>query len=323
VNLVLHPDRPRLSPSPQIHGLLLVDKDRGMSSHDVVARARRALQTKRVGHIGTLDPMATGLLVLAIGEATKLVAHLTEHDKHYTCTVRLGVETASLDADGSPTSSAPVPPLTPSLIEELCRDLEARTSQVPPVVSAIRVDGERSYTRARRGETVALPARVVQLHSLALVALRPNELELSVHCGKGFYVRALARDLAYGLGTVGHLVELRRTHIGADDVRDAVDSTLLEQASRGDDVARATIRQRVIPLQQACDRIEQVLLNEVGADHASHGRAVPHECVEGVLPAVDRVVVLLDDARRPVALGRVLADAIKISRGFVRDETEK
>lgn len=317
MNLASRPESSHVSSTEPIHGLLLVDKSRGMSSHDVVARARRALQTRRVGHTGTLDPMATGLLLLAIGEATKLVAHLTEHDKRYTCTVRLGVETASLDADGAPTVSAPVPTMTLPMIDALCRELAARTLQVPPVVSAIRVDGERSYQRARRGDAVALPARPVQVHALTVDALRDQEIDLSVHCGKGFYVRALARDLAYAIGTVGHLTELRRTHIGSDDVRQAVDATLLEHASRGDEAARVTLRQRVIPLPHACERLIAVTLNAVGLDHAAHGRAVPRDCVEGALPAVDQVVVLLDHERRPVALGRVVPDGIKIARGFV------
>lgn len=301
-----------------IHGLLLVDKARGVTSHDVVARARRALQTKRVGHIGTLDPMATGLLLLAVGEATKLVAYLMEHDKRYTSTVRLGVETASLDADGAVTANVPVPSVSRQMIEDACRQLELMTTQVPPQVSAIRVDGERSYQRARRGDVVPLSPRAVQLHAVSVVALRDDEVDLAVHCGKGFYVRALARDLAHALGTVGHLTALRRTHIASDHVDDAVAFALLERASRGDDVARAAIRSSVIPLVRACERLASATLTEVGVDHASHGRAVPHECVETVLPPAGVAVVLLDQRQRPIAIGHVAPDVIKIARGFVR-----
>lgn len=306
------------APGEALSGLLLVDKARGMSSHDVVARARRALGTRRIGHTGTLDPMATGLLVLAVGEGTKLVAYLTEHDKRYDCTIRLGVETDSLDADGKVTSQAPVPPLTQTTVEAVCRGLEAQTTQVPPMVSAIQIDGERLYKRARRGEQVDVPARAVTLHSIVLRAIDGDDVDLTVHCGKGFYIRALARDLANALGTVAHLTQLRRTHVGTDDVAFAVASSVLEAASRGDALARDQVRSRVIPLNVACARLPSVTLNAAGTDHASHGRAVPLDCVEGTLPAVEQPVMLFDSERQPVAIGQVTAESITIARGFVR-----
>lgn len=310
---------PATVPAPD--GLLLVDKPRGVSSHDVVAQVRRALWTKRVGHTGTLDPMATGLLVLAIGEGTKLVAHLTEHDKRYECTVQFGVETESLDADGAPTNTAPVPMLEPAVLERLCRELQVKTTQVPPMISAIRVDGERLYKRARRGEVIDVPPRNVVLHALSVHAVREHEIDLGVHCGKGFYVRALARDIAYALGTVGHLTMLRRTHVGEDDVANAVDRMALDAASRGDELSRALIRQRVIPLSEACRRMPSVNLTAAGIEHAIHGRAVPFDCLNDPTPERDLVVALFDDDARPIALGQVTEDAIKIMRGFRREDS--
>ena len=301
-------------------GLLLVDKPRGVSSHDVVAQVRRALWTKRVGHTGTLDPMATGLLVLAVGEGTKLVAHLTEHDKRYACTVQFGVETESLDADGAPTNTAPVPTLDRAALEKLCSEFETKTSQVPPMISAIRVDGERLYKRARRGEVIDVPPRNVILRALRLRAVRECEIDLDVHCGKGFYVRALARDIAHALGTVGHLTMLRRTHVADDDVANAVDRAVLDAASRGDEAARALIRQSMILLPDACRRMPSVHLNAIGIDHASHGRAVPLDCVEATALVPDQVVALFDDDARPIALGKVTEDSITIMRGFRRDD---
>lgn len=300
-------------------GLLLVDKPRGLSSHDVVARARRALQTKRIGHTGTLDPMATGLLVLAVGEGTKLVAHLTEHDKRYACTIQLGVETDSLDADGAITSTAPVPAWDEATLRAACDVLERRTLQVPPMVSAVRVNGERLYERARRGEVIEVAARQVTLHRIEVMSFDATTISLQVHCGKGYYIRALARDLALELGTVGHLTQLRRTQVGEDLVSAAVAVPLLEQAGRGDEAARSAVRAELIALPQAVRRMRTLKPSALGLDHARHGRVVPRECID--VPLDDgQTVVLLDTHDVPVAIGTVHADGIKILRGFVSRE---
>jgi tRNA pseudouridine55 synthase len=197
------------------HGVVIVDKPGGVTSFDVVAQLRRALKTKAVGHAGTLDPMATGVLVVCIGEATKLVQYLTADSKRYTATLTLGSATDTLDADGTVTTTMPVPPdpdgtrLQRAIAAEI-----ARKAQVPPQVSAIHVDGERAYDLARRGIEVALPARPVQVHALDAHYTDPRTVQLSVHAAKGYYVRALARDLAASLGTVGHLRALRRDASG-------------------------------------------------------------------------------------------------------------
>lgn len=302
-----------------VHGLLLVDKPRGLSSHDVVMRARRALQTRRIGHTGTLDPMATGLLVLAIGEATKLVAYLTEHDKRYTCTVQLGAATESLDADGAITERARVPLLHASAIDAACRALQAETLQIPPMVSALKVDGERLYQRARRGEVVEVAPRAVTLHALEATAVRDEQIDLTVHCGKGFYVRSMARDLAVLLGTVGHLTSLRRTHVGVDDVASAVPGTLLDQASRGDAAARAEVSARVIGMNAACARMPQVTLTAAGVDHASHGRAFSVEHLAGPWPSLGGAAILVDESALPLAIARATDGVVTIARGFVRE----
>ncbi len=300
-----------------MHGLLLVDKPRGLSSHDVVMRARKALQTRRIGHTGTLDPMATGLLMLAIGEATKLVAYLTEHDKRYTCTVAFGTATDSLDADGEITERAAVPALDAAFLSAACRSLEAQTLQVPPLVSALKVDGERLYQRARRGDVIELAPRSVVLHSLVVTAVRTTEIDLAVHCGKGFYVRSLARDLATKLGTVGHLTALRRTHVGVDDVASAVPGAMLDRATRGDAEARVMLRSRLTGLQAACARLPQVSLSAAGVDHARHGRAFSVDHLAQPWPVMGAAAVLLDHAGTPLAIGRMTDDVVTIARGFV------
>ncbi len=212
-------------------GILLVDKPGGVTSHDVVARARRALGTRKIGHAGTLDPMATGLLVLGVGPATRLLTYLVGLDKTYEATIRLGVSTDSDDADGSVTDRADpaaVAAVADSAISEEMTALTGRISQVPSTVSAIKVGGKRAYDLARAGQEVQLKARDVTVSRFDLLALRRSpdgdgiDLEVVVDCSSGTYIRALARDLGAALGTGGHLTALRRTRIGPFHVDDAV-----------------------------------------------------------------------------------------------------
>ncbi len=201
-------------------GVLVVDKPRGPTSHDVVGDARRLLGTRAVGHAGTLDPMATGVLVLLVGEATRLAAYLTLDAKRYVATVRFGVATDSLDAEGRVVEERPVPEgtLAPErLAAALCEERE-RTSQVPPAHSAVRVEGRRAYALARKGKEVSLPARTVSVERLELVGASLEsstpELVLSLTVSKGYFVRSLARDIAERLGVPAHLSALRRVASG-------------------------------------------------------------------------------------------------------------
>ncbi|MBX3181933.1 MAG: tRNA pseudouridine(55) synthase TruB [Polyangiaceae bacterium] len=210
--------RPRMA-----HGALLVDKPSGLTSHDVVAAARRVYGTRAVGHAGTLDPMATGLLVLLLGEATKLAGWLTLADKRYAAELRLGAESDTLDADGHITERSPRPP--PPTSEALAAAIEAeraRSSQIPPQVSAIRVGGRRAHEVARAGGHLDLPARPVRVRSLELTHVENHEIGLVVVASKGYYVRALARDLGAALGSGAYLTRLRRLQSGPLDVEEAV-----------------------------------------------------------------------------------------------------
>src|SRR5262245_57285998 len=182
-------------------GLLVVDKPKGPTSHDIVARARRLFSTRAVGHAGTLDPMATGVLVLLFGEALKLSAYLTLEEKTYVAKVSFGSTTDTLDADGKVTSSEPLAPSTldAERVEVALEAERARTSQVPPAVSSIKVGGERAHRLARRGETPSLEPRPVRVQRLSLLARNEDSLELEVTASKGYYVRSLARDLGEAL----------------------------------------------------------------------------------------------------------------------------
>ncbi|SJN32197.1 tRNA pseudouridine synthase B [Microbacterium esteraromaticum] len=209
-------------------GILLIDKPGGLTSHDVVARTRRAFGTRKVGHAGTLDPMATGLLVLGIEGATRLLTYIVGADKTYTATIRLGAATTTDDAEGETVSAATpdaVDVLTAAQIAHGIADLTGAISQVPSSVSAIKVDGRRAYDRVRAGEEVELAARQVTIARFDLLGQRrvddALDLDVIIDCSSGTYIRALARDLGAALGVGGHLTALRRTRVGGFEIADA------------------------------------------------------------------------------------------------------
>ena len=212
------------------NGVLLVDKARGPTSHDVVARIRRLLAERRVGHAGTLDPMATGLLIVAVGPATRLLRYAQGQSKRYEGEVTFGVRTDSLDADGAVVEIREVPPLDGERVAEATRDVGGRTSQTPPMVSALKVKGRRLHEMARAGEHVERSPRPVVVSNFELTATDdPARWRFVVTCSSGTYVRVLLSDVAERLGTIGHLSSLRRTHSGRHDVSNAVTLEGLEQ----------------------------------------------------------------------------------------------
>jgi tRNA pseudouridine55 synthase len=225
-------------------GLLIVDKPAGWTSHDVVARCRRLCDTRRVGHAGTLDPMATGVLVLGINRATRLLTFLVGCDKTYTATIRLGQSTITDDAEGEVTAKHEVAGLTGAAVEQAVASLTGEIAQVPSSVSAIKVDGQRSYARVRAGQDVVLVARPVTVSRFEILDQRTGsvqgqevwDLDVIVDVSSGTYIRALARDLGTALGVGGHLTELRRTRVGRFGLESAHSITELEVASEADDI---------------------------------------------------------------------------------------
>lgn len=211
-------------------GFLVVDKPSGCTSHDVVARVRRATGIRKAGHAGTLDPMATGVVVVALGRATRLIRFLQDLEKEYVATARFGVATDSLDADGAVISREPME-VSPQEVSEAARRFTGVVLQVPPMVSALKVGGRRLHDLARQGVEVEREARPVEVHSLDIFEVTPGpypEVELGVVCGKGTYVRVLADDIARALGGRSHLIQLRRVRIGSLRVEDAVTLDELE-----------------------------------------------------------------------------------------------
>jgi tRNA pseudouridine55 synthase len=296
-----------------VHGVLVVDKAIGPTSHDVVGVARRALQTKEIGHTGTLDPMASGVLILVIGEATKLVNSLTAANKEYRATLKLGVSTATLDAQGEVDGTMPVPTLEHAQVVRAAAPFLGEIEQRAPAVSAIKVDGQSLYKRARKGLPVDAPLRRVRLDSFELEALRSDELDFVIRCGSGFYVRALGRDLAEQLGTLGHLSALRRTRNGAFDLAQSISFEQL-RAARESEALREELRARVLPLADVCRSLPHVVLDEEGAVHARCGRRIPRanatEAAE--LPSL----VAFDSLGAPVALVAPEPEQLRVLRGF-------
>lgn len=220
------PPRPRPAPAPaDIAGFLLVDKPAGYTSHDVVARIRGRFRVKKVGHGGTLDPMATGLLILLIGRATKLSDRVMGHDKAYSATMRLGIETDSQDADGAPVATADPAAVAAISADDLRREFAALTGdiyQTPPMVSAKKIGGVPLYKLARKGKTVEREAHVVHVYRFELGSFAPPDATFDVTCTKGTYVRTLAHDVGRALHVGAHLTALRRTRVGPFRVEDAV-----------------------------------------------------------------------------------------------------
>ncbi len=250
--------RQRLKSAPEASGkqggLVIVDKPGGMTSHDVVARVRRLAGTKKVGHAGTLDPMATGVLVVGVEKATRLLGYLTLTEKEYAATIRLGQSTSTDDAEGEITGTASAAgvsaaALTQPQLHQAVAGLTGEIWQVPPAVSAIKVGGQRAYKLTRAGAAPELAARPVTVYQFAVTAVRPVrgdgevggllDVDATVRCSSGTYIRALARDLGVALGTGGHLTRLRRTRVGGYGIQDA--RTLEQLADRFE----------VLPLAQA------------------------------------------------------------------------
>jgi tRNA pseudouridine55 synthase len=240
-------------PAPWESGLVIVDKPGGMTSHDVVARIRRLAHTRRVGHAGTLDPMATGVLVIGVEKATRLLGHLMLTEKTYEATIRLGRSTSTDDAEGEQTGGSPASGVARAALDAEIAKLTGEILQVPSSVSAIKVNGQRAYKLTRAGGAPELAARPVTVYDFTVTAVRQVgdylDLDATVRCSSGTYIRALARDLGAALGTGGHLTALRRTAVGPYTL--AMAHTLNDLQNQGQDQTQSPERPRLTPAPQA------------------------------------------------------------------------
>ena len=213
-------------------GILLVDKPQGLTSHDVVARCRKIFQIKKVGHAGTLDPMATGLLVLLIGKATKVSQYLMSLDKQYTGTAYLGKETDSQDADGTLIKDLPIPDISEEELKAKMAEFLGDQYQIPPMFSAKKVSGKKLYELARAGKIIEREPRVIRIQRFDLVRFQSPEIEFIVDSSKGAYIRTIAHDLGQNLGCGAHLSALRRTRVGTFAIENADNLEALEKCTR-------------------------------------------------------------------------------------------
>jgi tRNA pseudouridine55 synthase len=296
-----------------LHGLLIVDKPTGLTSHDVVAQARRYFGTRRVGHAGTLDPLATGVLVLLLGEATKLSDVATNEDKAYLAGVSFGRATDSHDSQGQTTSEREVPEtwLDESTLRAGLDVEQGRSLQVPPVVSAIKVGGQRSYRLARSGNAPALEARAVRVGTLTLLGWSARHADIELTVSKGYYVRAFARDLGETLGMPAHLSSLRRIKSGHFHVAEAC-------------VWPPPAPPTIIPLHEALPRLVPTWrLTPVGVERARTGKTLSAGDFADApgLPdgTASGVTAWTDAAGTPVALGRRDGEVFRVQRGFAAE----
>ena len=277
----------------------MVDKPGGPTSHDVVERVRQALRVRRAGHTGTLDPFATGVLPICVGKATRLARFLAESDKSYRATVRLGFATTTDDLTGEPVGPPGAGAAEEGAVRRACVTLTGDLRQVPPAYSAKRVDGRRLYELARRGVAVERVSVPVTVHTLRVLAVEGDRVELDVRCSAGTYVRALARDLGEALGTGAHLVALRRTEAAGFG---------LDRAVSWDDLTSAPA-DRLLPLGDVLPHVPAVRVSEEGAAAVRHGRDLDRRLVlEGFPEAPPPRLRVLDRE------GRLLA--LAVPRGF-------
>jgi tRNA pseudouridine55 synthase len=294
-----------------VHGWIILDKPLGLGSTQAVSAVKRALRTggygkAKVGHGGTLDPLATGVLPIAIGEATKLAGRMLDSDKVYDFTIGFGAETDTLDLEGKAVAKSDLRP-TITQVEATLPRFTGPIEQVPPAYSALKVDGERAYDLARAGETVTLETRAVTIHSLAVAGQTEgalDELTLTAHVSKGTYIRSLARDIARALNTVGHVTMLRRTKAGPFDLSAAISLDKLDELAKGQ-----RLELILLPLRAGLDDIPALSLDPDQAGALRQGRVLA-----GI--ANDDGLYFATLGETPVALVEVTSGEARVVRGF-------
>ncbi len=314
---------PRRRKGEAISGWAVIDKPEGPTSTDVVNKVRRGLNAQKAGHAGTLDPLASGLLIVALGEATKTISYVMDAQKTYRFTARWGVSRSTDDREGPITQEAPGRP-NAGAIEAALPAFTGPIQQVPPAFSAIKVDGERAYDLARAGEDVVLEPREVQVHSLSLVDCPDaDHAVLEMVCGKGTYVRSLVRDLAKALGTCGHVYEIRRTAVGPFHIDTAIP---LDQWQ--DLVHKGSALEHLAPVETALDDIPALAVTDMDASRLRNGQPVllRDDAVLGQVKAISKQTdetgarvepaVLCSLKGRPVAICRFHRGELKPARVF-------
>jgi len=291
-----------------IHGWIILDKPVGLGSTTAVSAVKRILRQAgepktKVGHGGTLDPLASGVLPIALGEATKLAGRMLDATKAYDFTIRFGEETDTLDAEGKVIATRDIRP-THKQIEALLPRFTGEIEQVPPAFSALKIEGKAAYARARAGEEVDLKPRRVTIHALEMIEASADSATLSATVSKGTYIRSLARDIAHALNTVGHVTMLRRTRAGPFSLNQAISLDFLEEAAKARRLTRT-----VLPLDAALDDIPALPVTPDQAQLLRHGQRLSG------FPAKPGLQLATSEST-PVALVEATADGLKVVRGF-------
>ena len=291
-----------------LHGWIVLDKPVGLGSTQAASAIKRLLREAgepktKVGHGGTLDPLASGVLPIALGEATKVAGRMLDATKQYAFTIRFGEETDTLDAEGDVVAISDVIPTAAQVAEVLCQ-FTGEIEQTPPVYSALKVGGKAAYARARAGEEVEINPRIVTIHELRMISDSANEASILATVSKGTYVRSLARDIAHALGTVGHVSYLRRTRAGPFGLNQAVSLDFLAETAKARQLDGA-----VLPLEAALDDIPALPVTSRQAELLRHGQRLVG------IPAQPGLSLATSEGT-PVALVEATADGLKVVRGF-------
>lgn len=239
-------------------GVILINKEKGMTSHDVVAKVRKILNTKKIGHAGTLDPMATGVLTVLVGKGTKLSKYLVEHDKTYIATIKLGIKTSTGDYEGEIIEQRQYSALDATDLKNVLSSFLGKQTQIPPMYSAIKINGKKLYEYARNGEMVKVPEREIEIYEIGLIEFTDDMVKFVVSCSKGTYIRTLCEDIAKKLGTVGTMAELQRIRVDKFELKDAVKLDEINENS-------------IISIEQIFTDIERIHLTKTELDKFLNG----------------------------------------------------
>lgn len=302
---------PHATPVPrgQVDGIVLLDKPRGLSSNQALQKVRRLFNAAKAGHTGALDPLATGALPVCLGEATKVAGILLGNDKAYTVGARLGITTDTDDSDGQPLRERPVPTFDSNTISALLPRFVGSIRQVPPVYSALKQGGEPLYRKARRGETIEVPARTVSIHAIDLLATGGDSFELHVVCGSGTYIRSLVRDLGELLGCGAHVTSLRRLWVAPfrDQPLWSLEALQALAADGG-----AGLDSALMPIGRALQTLPCVVLDAGQARRLGMGQPV-----QVTMPASDQPIQVCDAQGQPLGLAQIASDGhLQVQRLF-------
>ncbi|HET8808090.1 MAG TPA: tRNA pseudouridine(55) synthase TruB [Methylophaga sp.] len=297
-------------------GMLIVDKPSGVSSNRVLQIVKRLFQANKAGHTGTLDPLASGVLPICLGEATKLSTYLLDADKRYQVTCRLGIATDSGDSDGEVIAEKPLPIFTADTLLELLPDFTGQQTQIPPMFSALKHQGQPLYKLARQGIEIKRKARQITIYDLQLLAVTNDSFTLEVACSKGTYIRTLVQDIAAAMGSCGHVVILRRTAAAGYDLTHAVPLAIIESMAEQED--KMLLDQQLLPAVDALPDWPLVALNEEQTKQLYFGQPVACSPLEN-----SAEIRLLDHSGEFIGLAQIDADGvIKAKRLFVREQTQ-